>query len=692
MASPLTAHITAAGLTEPTEDNPFVLSGRPLRPGTDLAATPRYTDQVWQLTAALLQSQQGHERVDFRQVPDSYIPPIKQLVFAMLSGPLPPHESRPKIMSIKRHFTEFVRVTRWAVTRPGPPRLAEIALDDLAEYGQHVRATLRGEASREVALSAVRLLWRYRTVLPGDTLTVDPLFADGWGQSTRRARGENTTPRIPEDVMGPLLAWCTRIIEAFSPDILAAHHHTLTLLPAPPRTRHDAMTPAERTARLDRLLHEHRTSGTPLPGFRGRPNMQLVNLAAGIRQFSRTTAAQRTAVAETAALVGLTDGHDLDVPVTGRVDGRPWIRAITGGSQGSYGRERLVRLLHTACYVAIAYLSGMRDSEIKHLRRGCLRTHRDSRGQAYRWTITSLAFKGEHDPAGVPATWVVGRLAARAVHTLEQLHRPEVDLLLTLPGRADRAPRPPRVNDTNHLLRDLLAWIRRYCADHGRDDAVPDVDGTAWQLTTRQFRRTLAWYIARRPGGAIAGALQYRHLSIRMFEGYAGTSESGFRAEVEAEQALARGEHLLAMTTQHEHHLGGPAAADAASRLDSFASRAGFAGAVVTDLPRLRRLLKRHDPHVYPGTYVTCVFNVDKALCRPRTDGTGVTRPVPADCQPLECRNVAVTAANAEALRAEADRLASEAARRPTLPPLLLADLTARQRKITALLPTTPES
>ncbi|NGY65085.1 hypothetical protein G7043_39850 [Lentzea sp. NEAU-D13] len=37
-------------------------------------------------------------------------------------------------------------------------------------------------------------------------------------------------------------------------------------------------------------------------------------------------------------------------------------------------------------------------------------------------------------------------------------------------------------------------------------------------------------------------------------------------------------------------------------------------------------------------------------------------------------------------------RTAGEAARRPTLPPLLLADLTARQRKIIALLPTIPES
>ena len=38
-----------------------------------------------------------------------------------------------------------------------------------------------------------------------------------------------------------------------------------------------------------------------------------------------------------------------------------------------------------------------------------------------------------------------------------------------------------------------------------------------------------------------------------MFEGYAGASDSGFRAEVESEQALARGEHLPAMIDRHEH-------------------------------------------------------------------------------------------------------------------------------------------
>ncbi|MCX4649554.1 hypothetical protein ACWGDS_48475 [Streptomyces sp. NPDC055059] len=136
-----------------------------------------------------------------------------------------------------------------------------------------------------------------------------------------------------------------------------------------------------------------------------------------------------------------------------------------------------------------------------------------------------------------------------------------------------------------------------------------------------------------------------------MFEDYAGTSDSGFRAKVEAEQALERGEHLLALPTHHQHDLRGPAADEAAVRLTEFRQRADFAGAVVTDPHRLRRVLGRHDPKVYPGTYVTCVFNPDKALCQPRAAPTGERqRPAPPECQPLQCRNVALTVANAAAL------------------------------------------
>ncbi|MCX4681272.1 hypothetical protein OG413_39435 [Streptomyces sp. NBC_01433] len=137
------------------------------------------------------------------------------------------------------------------------------------------------------------------------------------------------------------------------------------------------------------------------------------------------------------------------------------------------------------------------------------------------------------------------------------------------------------LRSSNELINLVITWINAYCHHHGLANAIPDVNGKPWNLTARQFRRTLAWYIARRPGDVIAGAVQYRHLGIQMLEGYAGTSDSGFRAEVQAEQAMQRGEHLLAPTTDHPHDLRGPGAAEANARLTDFHQR--------TRLHRLRR-------------------------------------------------------------------------------------------------------
>ncbi|WP_405753431.1 hypothetical protein OHA19_39925 (plasmid) [Streptomyces sp. NBC_00012] len=58
------------------------------------------------------------------------------------------------------------------------------------------------------------------------------------------------------------------------------------------------------------------------------------------------------------------------------------------------------------------------------------------------------------------------------------------------------------------------------------------------------------------------------------------------------------------------------------------------------------------------------------------------------DCRPLECRNVALTADNRAALAAEAGRLDAETRSRPTLPPLLLADLARRRDRIRTFLTT----
>lgn len=97
-------------------------------------------------------------------------------------------------------------------------------------------------------------------------------------------------------------------------------------------------------------------------------------------------------------------------------------------------------MLHIACHISIAFLSGMRDSEVKHLRRGCVAVVRDARGRPYRWTVASLAFKGETTPAGTPATWVVGHPAARAAAGLEALHPTHQPVLFAPLPTAPRSP------------------------------------------------------------------------------------------------------------------------------------------------------------------------------------------------------------------------------------------------------------
>lgn len=64
-------------------------------------------------------------------------------------------------------------------------------------------------------------------------------------------------------------------------------------------------------------------------------------------------------------------------------------------------------------------------------------------------------------------------------------------------------------------------------------------------FTACQFWRTIAWQIANRPFGKAAGMIQYRHASVAAFEGFAGSSNSGFRAQVEAQRKLGQLDDLL---------------------------------------------------------------------------------------------------------------------------------------------------
>jgi integrase len=446
-------------------------------------------------------------------------------------------------------FTEHIRFLTWLDKQQAPgvsaPTLAAMTAQDVLRYRDYIKATFPNQHNARVfARAVVRHFWRWRNQIVVDRLSFDPGHVEGWNEKQQsRHHRENATERIPEQVFGPVLAWSLRFVDLFAPDIIAADRAWRERRDRARNATADSRGPG-RTVRADlqRWLDDQVTRGRPLPGWRGQPNVYFIANTIG---WNHSTVQKHRELLDSAIdVVGLLPHTVLDLPVHAQLDGQQWIDGFATDHNHPESTACLARHLQAACYITIAYLSGMRDCEVKHLRRGSLRIDRDENGKPYRWKVASLAFKQENDPEGVPAVWVVGESAARAVQVLEALQPPGTDDLFARlehsPGSKSTHTTATLINTaTNAQMNNFLAWINAYCARNGRDDTVPDVNKQPWHLSTRQWRRTLAWFIARHPGGSIAGAMQYRHHSIHMFEGYAGTSDSGFRAEVESEQSLS---------------------------------------------------------------------------------------------------------------------------------------------------------
>ena len=673
----------------PIPADAFVLDGHELRDGIDLADTSRFGDDIWQLAPINHQDHLSRNILNFPSLPEQFRAVTKELFYALLVGELPPGEIRLKQFSIRSAFTCVKKFLDWAHNR-GHHTLASMNDEEFIAYQQWLLQTDLGPSQRGIHRRSARLFWVFRAGLYTDRLSLDPQRLHSWQidncQPPRRI--ENATDRIPEEVISPLLVWALRWVNEFSDDILAARDEWWLLYTAgrPERKATGEKLPSKLAA-LQRLIDEYRRSGRPLPtnpdgtinrNFLAR-QLRCENTFLGRRKG-------RAMLEAAAAELGLADGTYLFTEARARLDGTPWLPRF------DYNQMReLARLMQTACYVVIGYLSGMRDSEVKHLQRGCLRRQSDPQGNVYRRTITGLAFKGEATPRGAAATWVVSESVERAIGVLEQLQADDAKYLFTtLAGAIGyRGPNGSMKTDhTNTNLNTFVDWINDYCAAHNRADAIPLVRRQRWKLSTSQFRRTLAWFIARRPGGAIAGTIQYRHHSIQMFEGYAGTSESGFRGEVEAEQTLQRGERLFAMIENHEHHdLRGPAAREAQNRLDNLQRSTAYRGSVITDRRRLVRLMRREDPHIYLGHFVTCVYNPEKALCRRQLTGDdGHSIPDLASCEPLRCRNVALTAENREALTEQLHKLDAHLDKADLLPPYVAQRLAEQRDDLAALL------
>lgn len=165
------------------------------------------------------------------------------------------------------------------------------------------------------------------------------------------------------------------------------------------------------------------------------------------------------------------------------------------------------------------------------------------------------------------------------------------------------------------------------------------------------YAHNIAWHIAHQPFGVVAGKIQYKHAQVAIFEGYAGSSASGFPAEIEDERRLARLESFL--DRYDDFKAGAATTPRLAEQFTHIRSELGdFPGRVV-DTARLRAMLANAARTYYPGVLNDCYFDAAAALCiRHKGDsGKSATGPVMNHCQPALCRNSCVTARHAPAIK-----------------------------------------
>ncbi|MFJ4582651.1 integrase SAM domain protein [Streptomyces echinatus] len=627
-----------------------VLANRAVRAGTPACELACFDDDVWPLTPAHPDPHSPAINLLWSTYPNRLVQQFKAFVLAALDCPHPVEMSGKRTHdqagcgSVKLWFIRLRPFAVWLEDR-GIEYFDEVGDRLLDAYLAHVQALSVSPGVKYQLLNAVRALWAYGEHLPAvcRLATVEP-----WqGQSLREladmpGRGRfNATPRIAVATMQALLDWSLRIVEDLSPDIRDAwrEFRALSAGEHPSQRVYVGLPPSQRV-RL--FVQEAARTGAVLPGdprTAGAVSAYHLGRLLGIKPSRRRTSLGVLA-ATCAAELGVPIADDCYLgAITGRVDDRPWRdRPITAGEL-----PLLVRVLVAACFVVICYLTGARPGEVVALRRGCRDTDPDTgellirghRGKGYDRTPL--------DPVDPARPWVTVQPVHDAIAMLESLHGTDLLFPTGLIKTNYRAGRfAIGTAQINRDMERLLAWVNETFASGDGATLIPP-DPTK-HLHGSRFRRTLAYFIVRRPRGLIAAALQYAHVSTKVTLRYAGEGDTSWVDDLAVEKlemVLEQNDDDWTLLEDGEH-VSGPSATEYQNRLSRVTR---FSGRVVRSVRSVERLLNQADPDIHHGEGMTCVHRAETAECRKEKLALGLpddTGPDETFCS-TSCGNLAYT-------------------------------------------------
>ncbi|MEV6825563.1 integrase [Amycolatopsis sp. NPDC051102] len=673
-------HALATSTTRPAADQ--VLVDPETVPPERRALLPRYGDPTWFFHHLSQNPSSSNDLIRWSRYPEVFREPLRHAAWAMLNYALSDADlarhgaamrARLSPGRLYRTTRDWLTFARW-LTERGITELGQVSAEDLAEFSLHLaRRGLSRNTVVNYLVGLSRLHSYARLYLPeSDRLVEPPWLGRGIDDylPAASARGENVTEPITPDTLGPLLVWALRMVEDCAGDIIAAHDERTRLLA---RAKNAIAEP------LVTLLHRLRAGNEPIPCHQTNDAYAGTiawNYLAGLTGASAKQAKIALRGSDLPAYAAAHPGPcPLDLPIRGTVGGQPWHPGITFDE--AFG---LVVRLVDCCFIVIAYLTGMRPGEVLGLRHGCCPTPAAEGSSAVTHLIHGRQFKhardehGNHDSAGAvrETPWIAIPPVVRAIRVLERLVGPGKLLF-------DAHTFDPRRGETRHgkamatttmanRLERTVAWLNALAEQLGRPQETIPPDG---RIGIARFRRTLAWHIARRPGGLVALALQYGHLRTVISEGYASRSRGGIHDLLDIETARATADHLSDVHDALEagHGVSGPAA----RRLINSATQHHHRfGGTVTTARQARTLLEDPTFTVFdnPDAYLTCNYNPAKALCHPDRSGTRDTPSL--DRCVASCANIARTDTHAHGLTQAATDLRDQA--RTALLPAPLAD------------------
>jgi integrase len=645
----MTLATTARQAVSAAEGNPRVLRSRTLRPGTSAESLSRYRDDVWQLTPAHPDLHLTIPALRWARFPGDTADGFKPFFLAALDHPYPPSPglSRPNVMpsvgTFNYWFLDSLALASWMHSR-GAATLNALTDADLDRYKDYVLGLDRAAGRKTDMLALVRTIWLYRPHLP-DASQLTTGYP--WGAVTAKqlvpqpaAGPDNKTPRIAPETMDALLAWALRMIEDVAPDIVSAdrEYQEFEAGAHPSQQIYHGMATQ---ARLDLFVSRARKLGSCLPELSRQPGAinqgHLLRLV-GVPKSKRAGLGHRQL--QRLMDCGLPIAADDRLgPASAVIGGKPWRPSgITVAELPT-----LKRLLSAACFIVICYLSGMRPGEVLNLRRGCATTDPDT-GELFIIGRPGKGYDRRPEPqaaadvtASATRPWTVVRPVHTAVEVLERLH--PYDLLFPAAIVLERTDRTGHrhartIFSINADLDDFVAWVNTsFPGPAGRPAIPPD---PTKHIHASRLRRTLAYFIVRRPRGLIAAALQYGHVNTRVTLGYAGRADTSWLDDL----AIERLEMVLDQTEQDwqllntGEHVSGPAAEDFRNRV---ATSARFAGRVVIGRRNIQRLLSHADPSIHHGEAMTCVWRPETAACRIARIEHGL--PLNDSAEESECRS-----------------------------------------------------